>query len=192
MLRLIIIIISILVMLIACFAIPNRMNYQGKITNDSGVALTGTANIEFRIYDTESGGLPLWTENHPAVSITKGLFDVILGTTNPITLSFDTTYYVELVVNGELLTPRTPLLSTPYSFRADFADHATYTDSIHLIDSVQYIDSISYIDSVNYIDSVSYTDYIRLVELINYIDSVRYIDSINYVDSNRIQIIYDW
>ncbi|MCD6594367.1 hypothetical protein J7L68_01655, partial [bacterium] len=45
----------------ALFAVPPRiMNYQGKLTNSSGVALDGTYSIDFRIYAVETGGSYIW------------------------------------------------------------------------------------------------------------------------------------
>ncbi len=159
---------------------PRLINYQGKLTSDSGVALNGNYDITFRIYDVETGGTPLWEEIHSgasAITVTNGLFDVQLGTITPLTIAFDDTYWIELEVSGETLSPRERLVAVPYAFRALWAD------SVEGISYVSYIDSVQYIDSITYIDSVTYITTIRVVEVINRIDSVRYIDSVNYADS---------
>ncbi len=104
------------------FAIPQQINYQGKLTDDTGVALDGSYDLVFRIYDAPTGGTLLWSETHSGTSITKGLFDVVLGETNPITMSFDAQYYLEIEVEGETMSPRIPLTSVGYSFRAGIAD----------------------------------------------------------------------
>ncbi len=106
------------------FAIPHQINYQGKITDAAGVGLDGTYSITFRIYDVSSGGTELWSENHPSVNVHKGLFDVILGSGTSIELPFDAQYYLQIEVNGEILTPRIPLKSTAYSYRSEIADSA--------------------------------------------------------------------
>ncbi len=105
-------------------AIPHQINYQGKITDETGVALNGYYNMDFSIYDAETGGTLQWTESHTSVPVSKGLFNVILGSSTPINLSFDTNYWLEIQVNGDVLTPRIPLSSSAYAFRASIADSA--------------------------------------------------------------------
>ncbi|MCD6418680.1 hypothetical protein J7M00_07850, partial [bacterium] len=117
----------ILLLVSLCFSIPHQINYQGKLTNSSGVGIDGTVSIEFRIYNVSSGGSYLWNEVHGTVSVTRGLFDVVLGETTPIDLSFDEQYYLELVVNGEVLSPRIPLNSVGYSYRSEVSDSSIIT-----------------------------------------------------------------
>jgi hypothetical protein len=39
-------------------AIPTQINYQGKLTNSSGVTVTdGTYNMRFKLYTTPTGGV---------------------------------------------------------------------------------------------------------------------------------------
>ncbi|HDG68198.1 MAG TPA: hypothetical protein ENG11_03525, partial [candidate division Zixibacteria bacterium] len=109
-------------MLSVVFGVPSTINYQGKLTDASGVALNGYYNMEFRIYDAASGGTLLWSESHPSVSVQKGLFNVLLGETNPIDLPFDGQYYLEIQVGSDVLTPRIPLSAVAYAFRANIAD----------------------------------------------------------------------
>ncbi len=112
--------------------IPKVINYQGKLTDSDGIAVNDTVTIIFRLYDTPTGGLILWTEAHPLVTIVKGLFEVMLGETFPVNLPFDKSYYLEMEVNGETLSPRIQFLTVPYAFRAiyvDTADYAVYSDT---------------------------------------------------------------
>ena len=76
------------------------------------------------LYDAETDGNLLWQENHSSVMVTKGLFDLILGSENPLpdTLSFSAQYWLQVSVDGEILSPRIPLASVPYSFRSLVAD----------------------------------------------------------------------
>ncbi len=105
-------------------AVPRTMNYQGKLTNSEGVAYNGDFTMTFKLYNSESGGTELWSETHASVSISKGLFDVRLGEINPIELPFDTTYWLEIEVDGEVLSPRIKLSSVGYAYRAAIADSA--------------------------------------------------------------------
>ncbi len=104
--------------------VPRTINYQGKLTDDSGIAVTGPVSITFRIYSTETGGTPLWSEAHGSVTVTNGLFDVILGEGTPMTIDFDEQYWMELVVGGETLAPREQLAAVPYAHRAVYSDTA--------------------------------------------------------------------
>ncbi|MCK5833796.1 hypothetical protein KAH81_09025, partial [bacterium] len=108
---------------IALFAIPETMNYQGKLTSLDGVAFEGVLTVTFSIYDVETSGFPLWTENQD-VTFVKGLFDVQLGSMVPLSdfLDFSDEYFIEIAIGGDVLNPRQPLTTVPYAFRAAIAD----------------------------------------------------------------------
>ena len=77
-------------------AIPQKMSYQGYLTNAAGVPVNGTLLMIFSIYNVSSGGTPLWVEPH-SVTVSQGVYSVILGegsTPTPINLPFDTAYYL--------------------------------------------------------------------------------------------------
>jgi hypothetical protein len=103
-------------------ALPQTMNYQGYLTNPSGTPIDGTINMSFYIYDVSSGGNALWSESQ-SVAINKGIYTVVLGNVTPIGLPFDVPYWlgVKVGTNAEM-TPRQPLTSVAYSFRAKTAD----------------------------------------------------------------------
>ncbi len=107
--------------------IPSTMSYQGLLTDNAGEPVVdGVYQITFSLYSDESGGVALWTEAHPTVTVVKGLFNAILGSGSPavpLTLAFDRPYHLGIRIGGgpELL-PRTRLTSTPYSLRARTAD----------------------------------------------------------------------
>ena len=46
-----------------CYAIPQRMNYQGKLTDETGeLVADGTYDMIFSIYDAATVGTQEWTE----------------------------------------------------------------------------------------------------------------------------------
>ncbi len=102
--------------------IPSLINYQGKLTSSVGIGVTSTEPVTFRIYDTETGGASLWSETHPAVTIEKGLFAVELGSISPLTLGFDTQYWLEIEIDGDILSPRQNISAEAYAIRAAIAD----------------------------------------------------------------------
>jgi len=121
------VLISSLLIALGLFAqVPKTINYQGKLTNSAGVAVHAPSGIPltFSIYNTATGGTALWTEAHGSVAVTNGLFDVILGETTALNLPFNAQYWMQLTVNGEILTPREKLTSVAYAHRAVHADTA--------------------------------------------------------------------
>jgi len=104
-------------------AVPNTMNYQGRLTDDQGQPVNATISMTFTIYDAETSGNSKWSENHPSVSVVNGLFSVVLGQGTPAEPIEDTVFssadrWLEIVVSGEIITPRTKLASSPYSLQA--------------------------------------------------------------------------
>ena len=109
---LLIVLIILLTISIGMAAIPRELNYQGKLTDENDVALTGTHEIIFYLMvnqdpadDTPGEGDTLWAETLD-VDIVNGLFDVTLGTTRPIGYNFIDVCYLELVVDAETMVPR--------------------------------------------------------------------------------------
>ncbi len=103
-------------------AIPPTINYQGYLTSAAGVPVNGTVQMVFRIYNVESGGTDLWSEAHN-VTLSQGVYNVVLGASsllpNPIALPFDQQYYLGVKVGTDPeMTPRIPLTSVGYAFRA--------------------------------------------------------------------------
>jgi len=123
-----IVVASIVFSVSALFAIPQTIQYQGKLTDMTGVGENDSLDMTFHIYDVETGGAALWSEIHASsnkVRVVLGLFDVELGSITPIDLPFDEQYWLEIDVDGNTLTPRMPLTTSPYAFRAAVADSFT-------------------------------------------------------------------
>ena len=103
--------------------VPETMNYQGIVTDISGIVVPdGLYDLTFRIYSAETGGQPLWTEAHTGAAVSKGIFNIILGSLVPLAESqtpFDKQYWLGIEVNGGgEAVPRIPLTSATYSFNA--------------------------------------------------------------------------
>jgi hypothetical protein len=111
-------------------AIPHLINYQGMLTDNSGNPLSGNFNMTFKIYDQSSGGNKKWEETQNSVTVTNGLFNVILGTVTPIdTLSFNQDYWLDITVGTEQMPSRLKFTSVGYAYRARMtqkADTASY------------------------------------------------------------------
>ena len=99
--------------------VPQTLNYQGVLTDAGGVVVAdGDYSIVFSLYDVASGGSDIWS-NTKTVSVSHGIFSVVLGESVPIDLDFDTQYYLGIAVEGEAeLAPRVALTSSAYSMNA--------------------------------------------------------------------------
>jgi hypothetical protein len=65
--------------------IPQTISYQGVLTDANGKAVPdGDYSLTFKLYDV-TGGVELWSETQ-SVEVKKGIFNVILGSVNPLTL----------------------------------------------------------------------------------------------------------
>lgn len=97
--------------------IPQTINYQGVLKDASGNIVTnGDYNLTFKLYETETGGSPLWTETK-LLNVVNGIFSTQLGSVTPITLPFDNAYWLGVTIGGGTeMSPRIKLSSVPYSF----------------------------------------------------------------------------
>lgn len=93
------------------------LSIQGTLQKSFGAAVDdGEYALKFRIYTTESGGTPIWSETQDNVDIVNGVYGVLLGTVTPLTVAFDQTYYIGVAVGaGAELSPRMRLTSSPYA-----------------------------------------------------------------------------
>lgn len=124
--------------------IPQTLSYQGVLTDANGNAVSdGNYNIFFKIYDDVTTGNLLWTEGL-GVDVTKGIFNVILGTINPLSLAFDRQYWLGITIgDGAELSPRIQLTASPYSLNAQsVADGAVTASKISAAQVVKSINSL--------------------------------------------------
>ncbi len=113
-------------------AVPNTINFQGMLTDTAGAPLgDGNYNTLFMVYNVPAGGAPLWSEVQ-SVGLIDGLFSVILGDVNAFsdTLFNTSPRYLAIQVGANPeLTPRTMLLSVPWSMQSNRAESAIHANS---------------------------------------------------------------
>ncbi|MFC2035275.1 hypothetical protein ACFLUJ_04025, partial [Chloroflexota bacterium] len=117
-------------------SIPQTINYQGLLTDKgTGSPLEGTVNITFSLYELPSGGSSVWEEIHTGVNVSHGLFNVQLGSINPIDTSHLTgESYLGVKVGADAeMVPRQSLASVPYAFHAENANTLDGIDSTDFI-----------------------------------------------------------
>ncbi len=101
---------------------PGRMSYQGRLIDSTGQPVVVPTLLNFKIWDNILGGTTLWTSRTYTVTPDNdGLFTVLLGSEgDPIASSVfsGTSTYLEMIVNGDLMSPRMQLVTAPYAFQA--------------------------------------------------------------------------
>lgn len=101
----------------AATTLPTKMNFQGRVTNNSGnILANGTYNMKFRIWSASTAGAQLWSEDRlisasQGVVVTNGQFNVQLGsvTSLPASVFASDSVYFEV----ELPTPASATTSSP-------------------------------------------------------------------------------
>lgn len=104
--------------------VPNLITYQGKLLTALGLPVTNNAqSITFRIMDADVAGNELWAETQ-TVNVVNGLYTVVLGSVValPEDLATYAGLYLEVVIDGTPLAPRTRMHSVPYALMAKTID----------------------------------------------------------------------
>src|SRR3989337_76851 len=110
--------------------IPKLINFQGRLTDAGGKFVPdGNYSLTFRIYTDSTGGSAKWTEAQ-VVPVSKGLFNVILGSITPVPDSIFNYPNVWLGIQVALdpeMTPRQRLSSLGYAYRGAKPDTSSYS-----------------------------------------------------------------
>ncbi|GMV53698.1 MAG: hypothetical protein AMXMBFR68_14900 [Ignavibacteria bacterium] len=107
--------------------ITRQVSYQGLLTQPTGLPVAdGQYQLYFRLFDAATGGNLAWEETQANVQVTRGLFNVYLGSVQSLApITFDTQYWLEVgIVGSGPFEPRTRLAVVPYAIHAEHADVA--------------------------------------------------------------------
>lgn len=118
--------------------IPLNINYQARLTShDTGEPVPDASYpIEFRFYADSTGGTPVWIENY-SLPTSNGYFTARLGGADGMDISnFGGRLFMEVVVDSEVMIPRTPFSHVPYSAVAQrvIGDIVTSEGSLRILD----------------------------------------------------------
>lgn len=119
--------------------VPGKISYQGQLTDTVGNPLDGDYFMTFLLYPTDSSVSSSW--NSPVgipVTVENGIFNVMLGANNPLNPALFNSgqAWLEIVVDGEILSPRQQVTTTAYALKAGDADtlEGSSADSFALAD----------------------------------------------------------
>lgn len=136
----------------AADVVPDRLSYQGNVTDANGNPIGSAAavnrTVHFKIYETASGGTPVWAEQQ-TVTISAGEFSVAIGGGSGISglpgpsapgspvkgpsailVNHAKSYYLGITIddgdgnisNDKEIAPRQQLLSGAFALRAKTAE----------------------------------------------------------------------
>ena len=106
--------------------VPVKLNYQGNL-RQSGLLVSGSRQMIFRVYDSSSAVSPLWTSSAFTVSVSTGVFRVTL---EPAIADWQSgSLWLELEVAGTRLSPREELTASPYAVNSLLHSGKKYTNS---------------------------------------------------------------
>ncbi|MDP2905182.1 MAG: hypothetical protein Q8O22_02625 [Candidatus Omnitrophota bacterium] len=117
-------------------AVPHFINYQGRLADKEGKSKSGAFKITFKIYDDEKSGKVLWEETQSGISVQKGAFSVILGSSKEIGLIFDKPYWLTFKVENESqsnepeMSPRQRITGSIYAIKAEAADNGVFQNAV--------------------------------------------------------------
>jgi len=104
--------------------VPRTVAFQARLLDVLGNPVPGPVALSFALFGSETGGTALWTETQPAVPVLDGVYDVALGSVEPIPTQVleRGSLWLEVTVGGETLAPRTRLHAAPFALRAHTAE----------------------------------------------------------------------
>ncbi|MFQ5906645.1 MAG: hypothetical protein ACE5JA_08730, partial [bacterium] len=121
----------------ATLVIPWHINYQGYLTDGAGAPVDDTLSMRLSIWNSSGGGTELWNETRNA-AVENGFFSLVLGALTPIPPDIFETgeqRWLELVVDGQTMSPRTEITSVGYAYRSVKADSADYALDSDMVDN---------------------------------------------------------
>jgi hypothetical protein len=134
----------------ALAAITQTINYQGfLISKVTSLPVEAAPDLKFVIYNTPTAGTAQFTEERCNVPITKGRYDVEIGSVTPGGLpaslfSSNDGLWLEVQVDEdgncggtyEAMSPRIRLQASPYAFSALYASTASAATPVFLADTI--------------------------------------------------------
>ncbi len=97
-------------------AVPELINFQGKLADSVGKPITTAVPMVFKLYQGATGGSPVWTETQSVTPDIYGIYSVMLGEVTPFDISFSTSYWLGVAVGTDVeMLPRYRMVSSAYS-----------------------------------------------------------------------------
>lgn len=110
--------------------VPAAVNYQGRLTDVNGQAITGTRDLSFSVFGSSSGGTAIWgPKKFSAVPLVNGYFNVVLGPNDDASparsilsaFGANASFLEVTILSGatpQVIQPRQQILTSPYAAMA--------------------------------------------------------------------------
>jgi len=110
-------------------AVPELINFQGKLTDSGGRTVASSVQIVFSFYTAAAGGSPVWTETQTVTPDSFGIYSVMLGAATPFNISFSIPYWLGVAVGTDAeMQPRYQIVSSAYALNSSTAAWAEGAD----------------------------------------------------------------
>jgi hypothetical protein len=129
--------ISVIVLLVAAGqAQTTAFTYQGRL-NNSSMPANGNYDMTFDLHSAQTGGVPIASQTIVDVPVTNGIFTVQLDFGGAAFSGGDR--WLEIIVEGTLLSPRQKIASAPYAIRSSTASTATNAEQLGGVAASSYL-----------------------------------------------------
>lgn len=106
--------------------VPVKFTYQGNL-RQNGFLVNGNRPMVFRIYDSSTSASELWTSPAYDVGLSTGVFRVTL---EPVIADWQSgNLWLELEIEGNRMSPREELTSSPYAINSLLLSGKRYTSA---------------------------------------------------------------
>jgi hypothetical protein len=97
--------------------VDTSISYQGKLSNN-GQPMNGTASVAFGLFTASTGGTAVWSSTAANVTVTNGVFSTSIGPVSANVFQENKTLWLEVTINGQVMSPRAQLQTAPYAATA--------------------------------------------------------------------------
>ncbi len=113
-------------------AVPLEFTHQGRLLDSTGAPLDGSLPLRFALYDVETGGTALWSEDTTG-DFTNGYYTSTLAALQAVDFDGDDVW-LGITVDGGTELDRVKLASVPFAIRSLSADTAVSADTATNLD----------------------------------------------------------
>lgn len=125
--------------------VPGLINYQGKLTDVLGIPVNAELEMAFSLYTEAAGGWAIWSESQD-VTVTDGVFNVLLGKASPLGTDnispYPSIYLGVRVGEDPEMMPRQEMASAAYALKAGTADCLTESGRLQILEAVYPVGAV--------------------------------------------------
>jgi hypothetical protein len=117
------------------FAVPTYLNYAGRVVKNGRLINTPQV-VTVNLYQQATGGAPFWSTVNASLPFYNGVYSYDFGPVEPGVLEGKDNVYLETVIGGEILLPRTKTQSSAFTLQAGGLSHNGASVSLNVSGNV--------------------------------------------------------